>query len=83
MCIYDLKLKPWAEEGDRQDLCLFTRLPALASQGMWATDEALFFPMGQLLRKVMKMFLLCRAVSQTSEQACLTPRGGFGDAASL
>ena len=28
MCIYDLKPKPRAEEGDRQDLCLCTRPPA-------------------------------------------------------
>lgn len=63
MCIYDLKPKPRTEEGDRQDLCLCTGLPALASRGMWATYEVLFFPMGQLLRKVMEMFLLCRAVS--------------------
>lgn len=62
-CIYDLKPKPLAEEGDKQDLCLCTGLPALASRGMWASYEALFFPMGQLLRKAMEMFLLCGAVS--------------------
>lgn len=36
--------------GDRQDLCLCTRPPALDSQGMWVSYEALFFPKGQLLR---------------------------------
>lgn len=51
--------------GDRQDLCLCTRPPALDSQGMWASYEALFFPKGQLLRKAM--------VKYTSYSAGLFP----------
>ena len=51
--------------GDRQDLCLCTRPPALDSQGMWASYEALFFPKGQLLRKA--------TVKYTSYSAGLFP----------